>query len=83
MCRLSPNGPAKLPAGKTYQQAVHHMDLMPTIAAAANAALPTDRKIDGVDLTAVYIWASAASPPTAPCSGVRVTTNRFCMRGGS
>ena len=54
--------PAKLPAGKTYQQAVHHMDLMPTIVAAANVALPTDRKIDGVDLTP-FILGERGEPP--------------------
>ena len=54
--------PARLPAGKTYQQAVHHMDLMPTIAAAANAALPTDRKIDGVDLLP-FILGERSEPP--------------------
>lgn len=42
--------PAKLSAGEHYEQAVHHMDLAPTIAAAAGATLPSDRKIDGVDL---------------------------------
>jgi uncharacterized sulfatase len=54
--------PAKLPAGKTYQQAVHHMDLMPTIVAAANVALPTDRKIDGVDLIP-FILGERSAPP--------------------
>jgi len=54
--------PARLPAGRTYQQAVHHMDLMPTIAAAANASLPTDRKIDGVNLIP-FILGERSEPP--------------------
>ena len=54
--------PARLPASETYHEAVHHMDLMPTIAAAANAVLPTDRKIDGVNLTP-FILGERSAPP--------------------
>lgn len=43
--------PAKLPAGGTYDSPVHHFDMYATAAAAAGATLPTDRVIDGVDLT--------------------------------
>ncbi len=43
--------PAKLPAGRTYDSPVHHFDMYATAAAAAGAKLPTDRVIDGVDLT--------------------------------
>ena len=42
--------PAKIPAGQTYHQPVHHFDIYATAAAAAGAALPADRKLDGVDL---------------------------------
>lgn len=42
--------PAKLPPGVTYDQPVHHFDLYASAAAAAGAALPADRKMDGVDL---------------------------------
>lgn len=42
--------PAGLPAGLQYPQAVSSIDLLPTIAAAAGAALPADRVIDGVNL---------------------------------
>ena len=42
--------PAQLPPGATYEQPVHHFDLYASAAAAAGAALPTDRKMDGVDL---------------------------------
>lgn len=42
--------PAVLPAGGRYEFPVAHIDIVPTVAAAAGAALPTDRGIDGVDL---------------------------------
>jgi uncharacterized sulfatase len=42
--------PARIPAGKTVTQPVHHFDLFATAAAAGGAALPIDRKIDGIDL---------------------------------
>ncbi|MGE4609134.1 MAG: sulfatase-like hydrolase/transferase, partial [Myxococcota bacterium] len=45
--------PAKLEAGQTVEAPVHHFDFFATAAAAAGAALPSDRKIDGVDLTGV------------------------------
>jgi arylsulfatase A-like enzyme len=45
--------PAKLEAGQTVDAPVHHFDFFATAAAAAGASLPTDRKIDGVDLTGV------------------------------
>ncbi len=42
--------PAKIAAGTTVTQPVHHFDAFATAAAAAGAPLPTDRKMDGVDL---------------------------------
>jgi arylsulfatase A-like enzyme len=42
--------PAKIPAGKQYDQPVISMDIFSTIAAAAGAELPADRVIDGVNL---------------------------------
>ena len=42
--------PAKIPAGSTFDGAVHHFDMYATAAAAAGAALPSDRVMDGVDL---------------------------------
>jgi uncharacterized sulfatase len=41
--------PGRVPAGVTYRDPVHHVDLFPTIAAAAGATVPADR-LDGVDL---------------------------------
>ncbi len=40
----------KLPAGKVYEHPVICLDIFATAAAAAGADLPTDRKIDGVNL---------------------------------
>lgn len=42
--------PAKIPAGQRYEEPVHHFDIYATAAAAAGAEMPTDRKMDGVDL---------------------------------
>jgi uncharacterized sulfatase len=43
--------PARIPAGRTVDDPVHHFDVFATAAAAAaGAALPADRRIDGVDL---------------------------------
>ncbi len=42
--------PARIPAGTVVEAPVHHFDLFATAAAAAGAPLPSDRKMDGVDL---------------------------------
>lgn len=42
--------PARLPRATTFASPVAHIDIFPTAAAAAGAALPNDRPIDGVDL---------------------------------
>ncbi|MEM7099729.1 MAG: sulfatase-like hydrolase/transferase [Pseudomonadota bacterium] len=42
--------PARIPAGTVMDAPVHHIDLFHTIAGAARAGVPTDRKLDGVDL---------------------------------
>ncbi|MDG2305070.1 MAG: sulfatase-like hydrolase/transferase [Candidatus Binatia bacterium] len=42
--------PGKIAPGTTVDEPVHHFDVYATAAAAAGAALPTDRKMDGVDL---------------------------------
>jgi arylsulfatase A-like enzyme len=55
--------PAKLPAGATYDSPVHHFDMYATAAAAAGADLPTDRVVDGVDLTPYIIGTAADQVP--------------------
>ena len=42
--------PARINAGSIMEATIHHSDIYSTIAAAAGAQLPQDRKIDGVDL---------------------------------
>jgi arylsulfatase A-like enzyme len=42
--------PARIRPGSVMNAPVHHVDLFHTIAAAAGAQVPTDRKLDGVDL---------------------------------
>ncbi|MEX1152935.1 sulfatase-like hydrolase/transferase [Parvibaculum sp.] len=42
--------PARIAPGTTRDTAVAHIDMFPTIVAAAGAALPSDRVIDGIDL---------------------------------
>jgi arylsulfatase A-like enzyme len=42
--------PARIAAGSELAEFTHHNDLLPTLAAAAGAALPEDRVIDGVNL---------------------------------
>lgn len=54
--------PARLPAGATYAQPVAHVDIFATAAGAAGAAIPTDRIIDGVDLTPFVTGAKGGAP---------------------
>jgi uncharacterized sulfatase len=42
--------PRRIPAGATYTAPVSHLDVFATAAAAADARLPADRSVDGVDL---------------------------------
>lgn len=46
--------PNRIPAGKVSNEIVHVTDLYATLAALGNAALPTDKPIDGVDQTAFF-----------------------------
>lgn len=42
--------PGVISEGTEYDQPISHIDILPTIASAAGVELPTDRKIDGVNL---------------------------------
>ena len=42
--------PSKIRAGERIKEPVSHVDIMPTLAAAAGTELPTDREIDGLSL---------------------------------
>ena len=54
--------PARVPAGARFDEPVAHIDVFATAAAAAGAALPSDRKIDGVDLLP-HLRGEKTSPP--------------------
>ena len=54
--------PAAIPAGTTFRAPVSHFDIFATALAAAGIALPTDRKIDGVDLQPYISGRSAGRP---------------------
>lgn len=68
--------PGRIAPGSRFAPPMSHIDLTPTLAAAAGAALPTDRPIDGVNLLpylapgagpgAAAASASAASATPAP-----------------
>ena len=54
--------PARLEAGTTFSHPVAHLDIFATAAAAAGAAVPDDRIIDGVDLLPRLADASLGAP---------------------
>jgi uncharacterized sulfatase len=54
--------PARIAAGQSYQQPVHHFDIYATAAAAAGAQVPDDRVMDGVDLLP-YVRGETAGTP--------------------
>ena len=54
--------PARIPAGAVVDSPVTHLDIFTTAAAAAGAALPEDRQIDGVDLLP-HILGESPEPP--------------------
>jgi arylsulfatase A-like enzyme len=54
--------PVRIPSGSQLTAPVHHVDLFQTIAAAANAPVPTDRVLDGVDLVP-YVTGTAPGRP--------------------
>jgi len=52
--------PGRIAAGQVHRGVATMLDLFPTVAALAGAALPTDRPIDGVDLGGVLSGGAAA-----------------------
>jgi arylsulfatase A-like enzyme len=54
--------PAQLPAGVTYEAPVHHFDMYATAAAAGNTDLPSDRVMDGVNLTPYVTGIDTSTP---------------------
>ncbi|HBK19650.1 MAG: sulfatase [OM182 bacterium] len=54
--------PARIPQGTRYAEPVHHIDVFHTLAAAAGAEIPGDRKLDGVNLLP-YVTGEAGGRP--------------------
>lgn len=54
--------PAKIPAGTTFDKMAISLDILPTVAAAANASLAMDRTIDGVDLLPYLTGQKSGTP---------------------
>lgn len=54
--------PDKIDPGLKFDKPVHHFDIFSTIASAANAQIPMDRKIDGVDLIPYIKGEKIANP---------------------
>ncbi len=65
--------PARVPAGSTFANAVSHFDVFATAAGAAGVAPPSDRPIDGVDLTPFLTGANPGARTTR-CSSAPVPT---------
>ena len=55
--------PAKIPAGQVCRELATTMDLLPTIAAIAEAKLPTGRTIDGKDIRPLLFGEAGAKSP--------------------
>lgn len=53
--------PGKVPAGSVSDEIVHAVDLFPTLATIAGAAVPNDRPIDGVDQSEFFFGRSERS----------------------
>lgn len=54
--------PGKIAAGTSFAAPISHFDIFSTASAAAGAALPTDRKVDGVDVLP-YVSGTKAGVP--------------------
>jgi arylsulfatase A len=55
-------GPGRIPADTACKELVGTIDLLPTIAALTSSKLPADRKIDGLDASALLRNSKAKSP---------------------
>ena len=56
--------PGKIPAGKTCNELTTTMDMLPTLATIAGAKTPTDRIIDGGDISGLMHGQPGAKSPT-------------------
>jgi arylsulfatase len=53
--------PEKIEAGRVSDEIVHEMDIFPTLASIVGGKVPTDRVIDGVDVSALMLGKSEKS----------------------
>jgi arylsulfatase len=58
--------PGKIPAGTVCDEITCTMDMLPTLARLAGTAIPTDRIIDGLDITNLIHGTSRSLNPTRP-----------------
>ena len=56
--------PGRIPAGQVSSQIATTLDIMPTIAKLAGGKIPTDRVIDGHDITSIIHGEPGAESPT-------------------
>ena len=56
--------PGRIPAGTVCREVATTMDLLPTIAAMTGAVLPTDREIDGHDISPLLTGTPGETSPT-------------------
>jgi arylsulfatase A-like enzyme len=57
----------RIPAGSTCDAMLSELDLLPTVVNLAGGKVPTDRKIDGVNIWPVLTGQRKDSPPTRRC----------------
>jgi uncharacterized sulfatase len=57
--------PQRISPGQRYTTPVHNIDITPTVLAAAGAALPSDRTIDGVNLLPFVARSGASATPAS------------------
>lgn len=55
--------PGRIPAGTSTEAMTSMMDILPTFAKLAGAGVPGDRKLDGVDVSAVLLGTAGSKPP--------------------
>lgn len=58
--------PAQIAAGQQFNQPTSHIDITPTVVAAAGASMPTDRSIDGMNLLSALKHTRANAQKSAP-----------------
>ena len=74
--------PKQIPAGTVYDKPVHHIDLFHTLAAAAGAEIPKDRKLDGVDLTP-FVRGEKPGQPHDTLFWREAINRRYCTKAGN